>query len=60
MKNLLRKEKNDDNITLNKNKTKYFDDSNKNVRNYGIDLLRIFSTINIIVLHIYKASKELM
>ena len=59
MKNLLRKEKNDDNITLNKNKTKYFDDSNKNVRNYGIDLLRIFSTINIIVLHINKASKEL-
>ena len=60
MNNLLRKEKND-NVThiLNKNETKYFDDSNKNVRNYGIDLLRIFSTINIIVLHINKASKEL-
>ena len=32
---------------------------NKNLRNYGIDLLRIFATINIIVLHINKASKEL-
>lgn len=32
---------------------------NKNERNYGIDLLRIFAMINIIVLHINKASNEL-
>jgi surface polysaccharide O-acyltransferase-like enzyme len=32
---------------------------NKNSRNYGIDLLRIFAMINIIVLHINLVSKEL-
>ncbi len=32
---------------------------NKRIRNYGIDLLRIFSMINIIILHINAYSGQL-
>ena len=38
---------------------KAFNNRKENIRNYGIDLLRIFSMINIIVLHINLFSKEL-
>jgi len=46
-------------LIINNNELKNKNKINKNIRNYGIDLLRIFAMINIIVLHINLASKEL-